>query len=72
MSSNDRVILSEHDAFRVMTESLDQAAAAAREMMRLRPDQSRAWEMLSNTFKVNSMAVWRLAEESVQRNLKGG
>ena len=66
---NDRRLITEHDTFKTMTDSLDLASACAKRMMELRPDQSRPWEMLAKTFEVSSKAVWKLAEEAATRSI---
>lgn len=54
---------SEHDTFQVLTESLGRASDAAALLARFRPDQARMWEKLSQAFKVNQEAAYRLAGE---------
>ena len=68
---NDRLRITEHDTFKRMTEALEVAAACAKQMAEFRPDQKQGWEMLSEAFRVNGMAVWKLAEEAASKSLKG-
>lgn len=68
MSDQDRI--REHDCFTAMVAGLEQAAAGAEGMARLRPDQAYAWQKLAEAFNVNKMACWKLAEEAATKGIK--
>lgn len=60
----------EYDAFKMMTDGLGQASDAALILARWRPDQSKMWEKMSEAFKVNQEAAFRLAGEGTLHSEK--
>lgn len=65
-----RIILSEHDCMLRITSGLATAADGAKMMAAHRPDQSYMWLKLSEAFRLNEAAAWKLAEEAA--GLQGG
>jgi hypothetical protein len=66
---SDKARVSEHDTFKLMTESLEIASSCAKRMGEHRPDQKRAWQMLEETLQVSSKAIWKLAEEAATKSI---
>lgn len=63
-------IRDEHDAFQSLVNGLKIAEAGARAMARYRPDQSRAWEMMAQTYAVCASSAYKLGEESATRHVR--
>lgn len=63
-------IRDEHDAFQSIINGLKIAESGAREMARFRPDQSRPWSLMADTYKVCAQSAFQLAEEAVSRIIK--
>jgi hypothetical protein len=63
-------IRDEHDAFQAIVNGLKIAGAGAQAMARFRPDQSRGWEIMAQTYRVCAESAYKLAEESMKRIIK--
>lgn len=59
--------LAEHDAFRILTESLERAAFAAKAIALHRPDTAYKWVKMAETFEVSKQAVWHLAGDGFRK-----
>lgn len=64
-----RLILSEQDALRRVSEGLSQAIDGARMMKHHRPDVAFMWEKMAEAFEVNRMSIWKLAGEAAIRTM---
>lgn len=53
----------EYDAFKRLTDALENAAAAAVLIAQIRPDQSKQWYKMAEAYRVALQAVWQLAGE---------
>lgn len=65
---SERQLLAEYQTFEKLTDALLQAATAAEEMARHRPDQAYAWGKMAEAYRVGREAVFRLASESVVKS----
>ena len=57
------ILVAEYDAFKRLTDALEQAASAARDVSRCRPDQSHKWDKVAETLTVTRTACFHLAGE---------
>ena len=57
------ILLKEYESFKRLTEALEAAASAARDVGTCRPDQQRQWEKVAETLRVTRQACFHLAGE---------
>lgn len=60
---NAKRSIAEFDAFKRLTDALEIAASAARDVGQTRPDQSRKWDKVSEALSVVRESCFRLAGE---------